>query len=253
MRDFRAVFGDLVIDVPAWEVTLGGRAIELTRTEFEILVALAARPRQVIADDDLVRAVWGDGWFGDDNNLAVHVSKLRRKLGESGLRPRYIRTIRGVGYRFEPGAERRGLPAVPDRDCDALSSRPEAVEVRTDDQLRVVSVQPEMAHVLGFDPLDLLGRYFPVVDGHPWDDHASALEGIQALISSGVRDWSARHVVRRADGTLAQADIATCIAVTGDGRLSQLRFVIVELSAGVDGTSGGGGARRFADAAPLLA
>jgi DNA-binding response OmpR family regulator len=50
----------------------------------------------------LVRLVWGDGWFGDDNNVAVHVSKLRRKLGESGLHPRFIRTVRSVGYRFDP-------------------------------------------------------------------------------------------------------------------------------------------------------
>jgi DNA-binding response OmpR family regulator len=102
MHEFQATFGNLVIDGLAWEVTLGGVVINLTRTEFEILTVLASRPRHVVTDDELVRLVWGDGWFGDDNNLAVHVSKLRRKLGESGLHPRFIRTVRGVGYRFDP-------------------------------------------------------------------------------------------------------------------------------------------------------
>ena len=96
MLDFQAEFGDLVIDGRAWEVYLNGELIDLTRTEFEILLFLASRPRRVVSDEELTRAVWGDGWFGDDNNLAVHVSKLRRKLGESGLQPRFIRTIRGV-------------------------------------------------------------------------------------------------------------------------------------------------------------
>lgn len=247
MRDFRAVFGDLVIDVPAWEVTLGGRGIELTRTEFQILVALASRPRQVITDDDLVRTVWGDGWFGDDNNLAVHVSKLRRKLGESGLRPRFIRTIRGVGYRFDPGA--LGGPERPapeaERPCEALRRHPGAVEVRTDGELRVVSVHPPEARVLGFESRDLRGRYFPVVEGRPWDDHASALEGIRVLISSGVRDWFSRHTVRRCDGTLAQADVATCIDLDGDGHLAELRFVVLELDRPLNGSAVGGGLGEF--------
>lgn len=245
MHELQATFGDLVIDGLAWEVRLGGTVIDLTRTEFEILLVLASRPRQVISDGELTFAVWGDGWFGNDNNLAVHVSKLRRKLGESGLRPRFIRTVRGVGYRFDPGPSPDQIMGGSEPACERLSRHPDAVDVRTDDRLRVVSVRPDDAPVLGFDPRHLLGRYFPVVGEHPWDDHEAALEGIQVLISSGVREWTARHVVRRADGALAQADFATCLTVDGAGRLEELHFVLVERGwdRGVVGVEGGGGLR----------
>ena len=97
-------FGNLTIDTQAWEVRLGGTFVALSKTEYELLLALASRPRRVVTNDDLTRFVWGENWYGDDNNLAVHMSKLRGKLGESGIAPRYIRTVRGVGYRFEPQA-----------------------------------------------------------------------------------------------------------------------------------------------------
>ena len=162
MHELQATFGDLVIDGLAWEVRLGGTVIDLTRTEFEILLALASRPRQVLSDGELTRSVWGDGWFGDDNNLAVHVSKLRRKLGESGLRPRFIRTVRGVGYRFDPGPAPDQVLRDCEPACERLRRHPDAVDVRTDDLLRVVSVRPDDAPVFGFDPPHLLGRYFPL-------------------------------------------------------------------------------------------
>ena len=243
MHELQATFGDLVIDGLAWEVRLGGTVIDLTRTEFEILLALASRPRQVLSDGELTRSVWGDGWFGDDNNLAVHVSKLRRKLGESGLRPRFIRTVRGVGYRFDPGPAPDQVLRDCEPACERLRRHPDAVDVRTDDLLRVVSVRPDDAPVFGFDPPHLLGRYFPLIGAHPWDDHEAALEGIRVLISRGVREWTARHLVRRVDGTLAQADIATCLTVDGAGRLEELHLVLVER--GWDIGEAGGGFAEF--------
>lgn len=242
MLDFQAEFGDLVIDGRAWEVYLNGELIDLTRTEFEILLFLASRPRRVVSDEELTRAVWGDGWFGDENNLAVHVSKLRRKLGESGLQPRFIRTIRGVGYRFDPGREAAASSPKLAPTYESLKALEGAVEVRTDAQLNVIATWPVGDRVLGFEPADLLGRYFPVIGDYPWSDHASALDGVQVLISSGVREWFSFHVVRRADGSLCQADFATRIEVDGRGQLQGLHFVLVErrwLS-----SDGGGG---FAD------
>lgn len=238
MYDVQAAYGDLVIDGPAWEVRLDGVALDLTRTEFEILLVLASRPRRVVTDEEIVRAVWGDGWFGDDNNLAVHVSKLRGKLGESGMRPRYIRTIRGVGYRFDPDPvpAAGGDASARQRACDGMRRHSGSIEVRTDGQLRVASIEPGGVLVLGHDPRDLQGRYFPVVAGPPWAEHASALQAMEVLIASGVREWTARHLVRRADGRSVMADIATCIEVDADGRLVQLRFVLVEC----DGELGGG-------------
>ena len=241
MRDFQATFGELVIDGPAWEVRLGGTVIDLTRTEFLILLVLASRSRRVVTDDEVVRAVWGDGWFGDENNLAVHVSKLRHKLGESGLRPRFIRTVRGVGYRFDPGRPSPHAFEGGECACDALKALGWATDVRTDGQLRVIAVDPMEVPVLGYDPRHLLGRYFPVMGGHPWADRAAAVEAVRVLIASGVREWTARHIVVRADGITGAADIATCLDVDDEGNLQELRFVLVECDASVMAGGGGGG------------
>jgi DNA-binding winged helix-turn-helix (wHTH) protein len=239
MYDISATYGNLVIDGPAWEVRLDGAVLDLTRTEFEILMVLAARPRQVASGDELVRLVWGDGWFGDDNNLAVHVSKLRRKLGESGLRPRFIHTVRGVGYRFDPGEDSAGHAPHAAIEYPALRSHPRAVEIRTDGQLRVICVRPDDAPVLGFEPCRMLGRLLPVAADHPWDNPVSAIDGIQILIASGVREWAARYVVKRADGTRAHADVATRLLVDEAGQLEELHLTILERSQVTGGSPGG--------------
>jgi DNA-binding response OmpR family regulator len=99
-RDTRD-FGRLVVDVTAREVLLDGVEVRLTRTEFEILDHLSRRPRSAVSREQLLARTWGP-WFGDDHVVEVHVAKLRRKLGESAARPGYVRTVRGVGYRFDP-------------------------------------------------------------------------------------------------------------------------------------------------------
>jgi DNA-binding response OmpR family regulator len=99
-------FGDLVIDPAGREVSLAGQAVELTRTEFDVLAALAARPRLAFSRRQLIDAVWGDGWVGDEHLVDVHVGHLRRKLGDDAAAPKYIRTVRGVGYRMGDGASR---------------------------------------------------------------------------------------------------------------------------------------------------
>ena len=93
--------GDLEIDTRARDVRAGGRAVELTRIEFDLLDALSAEPRVVFSRDQLLQRVWGPTWFGDDHVVDVHLSKLRQKLGDDPQNPRYISTVRGVGYRFE--------------------------------------------------------------------------------------------------------------------------------------------------------
>jgi DNA-binding response OmpR family regulator len=96
-------FGDLVIDPASREVSVAGRPVELTRLEFDLLDALSARPRLAFTRRQLVDRVWGDDWFGDDHIVDVHIVRLRRKLGDDPARPRYVLTIRGVGYRMGPG------------------------------------------------------------------------------------------------------------------------------------------------------
>ena len=95
-------FGDLVLDQQAREVTLGGRIIGLTRTEFDILDILSSEPRRVFSRRALVQDVWGADWFGDDHLVDVHIAHIRAKLADDSTAPRYIGTVRGVGYRMGP-------------------------------------------------------------------------------------------------------------------------------------------------------
>ncbi|MEA2466338.1 MAG: hypothetical protein QOJ57_464 [Thermoleophilaceae bacterium] len=91
----------LEVDTEAREVRVDGRAVELTRLEFDLLEALSARPRVALSRAQLLESVWGPSWFGDDHVVDVHMSKLRQKLGEDSREPRFVRTVRGVGYRLD--------------------------------------------------------------------------------------------------------------------------------------------------------
>ncbi len=97
------VFGELRIEPGARVVTVAGRPVELTRTEFDILDVLSARPRYAWARRQLIDEVWDRAWVGDEHLVDVHVAHLRRKLGEDPISPRYVETVRGVGYRMGPG------------------------------------------------------------------------------------------------------------------------------------------------------
>jgi DNA-binding response OmpR family regulator len=96
-------FGALRINVDSREVDLGGAPIMLTRTEFDALAALSSRPGAVLSRRQLLESVWGDTWVGSDNIVDVHVGHLRRKLGDDPALPKYVTTVRGVGYRMGSG------------------------------------------------------------------------------------------------------------------------------------------------------
>jgi DNA-binding response OmpR family regulator len=97
------VFGALSVDVAGREVHLDGAEVALTRTEFDVLEALSARPALVLSRRQLIDAVWDQSWVGDEHLVDVHVGHLRRKLGDDPGSPRYVRTIRGIGYRMGEG------------------------------------------------------------------------------------------------------------------------------------------------------
>ncbi|GAB2921925.1 response regulator transcription factor [Micromonospora polyrhachis] len=97
------IFGSLSIDVGAREVTVDDLPVEVTRTEFDLLATLSARPRMAFSRRQLIDAVWGEGWVGDEHLVDVHIGHLRRKLGDDPAAPRFIRTVRGVGYRMGAG------------------------------------------------------------------------------------------------------------------------------------------------------
>ena len=92
--------GELVVDPRARTATLAGRPLELSRKEFDLLVALAARPGEVLSKRELLAEVWQQPYGGGDRTVDVHLSWLRRKLGESAAEPRYLHTVRGVGVRL---------------------------------------------------------------------------------------------------------------------------------------------------------
>ena len=95
--------GGLTIDLPAREVELDGRSVPLTRTEFDVLAALARSPQVVFTRRSLIQTVWGENWVGDEHLVDVHVLHLRQKLGDTVEAQRFIRTVRGVGYRIGLG------------------------------------------------------------------------------------------------------------------------------------------------------
>jgi DNA-binding response OmpR family regulator len=96
-------FGELELDAGPREVRVGGRPVELTRLEFDLLETLSAEPRVAFSRAQLLERVWGPGWYGDDHVVDVHVANLRRKLGDDPAEPKYVRTVRGVGYRMGAG------------------------------------------------------------------------------------------------------------------------------------------------------
>ncbi len=99
--------GDLRLDLGARHAQLQGRDLALTRKEFDLLARLARDAGRVVSRETLMSEVWDENWFGSTKTLDVHIAGLRRKLGDSPASPRYIHTVRGVGFRFaadeEPG------------------------------------------------------------------------------------------------------------------------------------------------------
>jgi len=100
---FKITHGRLVIDLPAREVSLHGVPVELAAKELDLLVCLASAPRIVMSRRKLLQSVWHDasGW-ASESTVTEHVYRLRNKIEEDPRKPRWIRTVRGAGYRFEP-------------------------------------------------------------------------------------------------------------------------------------------------------
>lgn len=99
-----ATFGPLAIDIGAREVRVGETTVDLTRTEFDLLATLATHPRLVYTRRQLIESVWGENWVGDEHLVDVHIGHLRRKLGDDADSGRFVRTVRGVGYRMGDGS-----------------------------------------------------------------------------------------------------------------------------------------------------
>ena len=95
-------FDDLVISPEAGTVERDGVAIHLTKTEFRLLCELASNPNKVLSREQLLDRVWGYGYFGDGRLVDVHVRRLRAKIEPDAADPRFVVTVRGLGYKLQP-------------------------------------------------------------------------------------------------------------------------------------------------------
>lgn len=99
----RLAFGPIIIDVERLLVLRDGQPVELTPMEFRLLRYLASNPGRPFSREQLIEALWGyDSDVGSDRTIDVHVRHLRQKLEDEPATPRWLVTVRGVGYKFEP-------------------------------------------------------------------------------------------------------------------------------------------------------
>jgi two-component system, OmpR family, response regulator RegX3 len=111
-RDLPIWIGDLALDVTTRMVTQGGRPVDLTPREFDLLHLLMERAGEIVSREDIMSEVWDPHWFGSTKTLDVHVSALRKKLGDDPNDPIYIRTVRGIGLRFSSPEEFKAASAA---------------------------------------------------------------------------------------------------------------------------------------------
>ena len=96
---------DVRVDLDARRAWVGERELDLTPKEFDLLALLVTEAGTVVDRERIMRDVWDTNWFGSTKTLDMHVSWLRRKLGDDANHPRYLTTVRGVGLRFDAGEE----------------------------------------------------------------------------------------------------------------------------------------------------
>jgi two-component system response regulator RegX3 len=97
--------GPLRVELGARRVYLDAAELSLSRKEFDLLVELMSHAGEVVTREDLISRVWDENWFGSTKTLDVHVGWLRGKLGDDASAPRWVHTVRGVGFRFTGPAE----------------------------------------------------------------------------------------------------------------------------------------------------
>ncbi len=134
----------LFVDVDTREVLVDGRSIALTRVEFDLLAALHRNPRRVLTHAELLFAIWGSDWVGDEHAAEVYVSRLRKKLGELPRNPRFIHTVHGVGYRYVPDLPDVVLPTRALFDSTGV----------------LVAVFPVVDEILGWRVSEIIGTRF---------------------------------------------------------------------------------------------
>ena len=98
--DLRYEFPGLVIDLSRRRVWVDGEQVDLTATEFEILAFLAAHPGWVYSRQQIMQQLWDENFYGEARSADVHIQRIRKKIEQDPRNPRYIQTVRGIGYKF---------------------------------------------------------------------------------------------------------------------------------------------------------
>jgi DNA-binding response OmpR family regulator len=104
-RSADVVVGPLRVELAARRVFLDGEEVALSRKEYDLLAELVTHAGEVVTREDLISRVWDENWFGSTKTLDVHVGWLRGKLGDDASSPRWLHTVRGVGFRFTAPSE----------------------------------------------------------------------------------------------------------------------------------------------------
>lgn len=95
-------YGSLQLNTISGEVTVSGRVVELPAQVYQLLLFFCKHPNQLFSKNQLYEKVWGEEFLGEDNTVMVHIRKLREKIEDNPSKPRYIVTVRGLGYKFVP-------------------------------------------------------------------------------------------------------------------------------------------------------
>lgn len=191
-------FGPLTVEFAACRALLDGAEVPLTPTEFALLAGLARLPGQAITSRDLLRLMWDGDWQADTTPLQVHVSRLRRKLGESAAQPRFIRTVRNVGYRLDPG-----------RDADSVK----VVELLLDHDFILRRITPNEPF-LGYYPDAILGTFF----SPSGLDEAGMRTMVEALIRVGQTTLDSHVYLNHGDGGGSFVRVVNDILLDTQGR-----------------------------------
>ncbi|MFZ5650646.1 MAG: response regulator transcription factor [Bacillota bacterium] len=94
-------FGEMAIDSASRQLNIGGKRVDLTPKEFDLLWLMASNPNRVFTKAQILDLVWDSSYFGDENTVMVHIRRLREKIESHPSSPRYIKTVWGTGYKFE--------------------------------------------------------------------------------------------------------------------------------------------------------
>lgn len=200
----------LALDREAREVWLDGHLVDLTRSEFDLLAMLMDAPRHVLSPDQLLAGLWHSSHVPDSGAIETYISRVRRKIGEFSRSPRFIHTVRGVGYKYLPQARSQVRRRVAFYDIDGT----------------LKSVEPDSEPLLGWDLDEIIGtRFFPMRNP-VW-----GLPAIVVLINrvaelGGLQSFSISHFVQDKLGVLWSFD-ATCRFVFDGERLSHLEVEFV--------------------------